>query len=296
MEVSKVNLGKGFIDIYSFGDIKGAFMEKLDFLIDYLIKENQSIDIKEIPQNTSDKKRLYRSLCNIREPLPISKKYIQAENEYLQEELEKKNITQIENIKTINKVLPKTNLKHKSQICLWQGDITTLKIDAIVNAANSQGLGCFIPCHKCIDNAIHSASGVRLRLECSKIMQEIGLLQTGNVFITKGYNLPSKYVIHTVGPIIYGNVTEKEISELKSSYINSLELAKQNNIKTIAFPCISTGEFRFPKELASKIAIETIKEYLDTNEEHFEKIIFNVFSKEDYNIYLNNLGEIYGRI
>ena len=127
-------------------------------------------------------------------------------------------------------------------------------------------------------------------------MQEIEILQTGKAFITKGYNLPSKYVIHTVGPIIYENVTEKEILELKNCYINSLELAKENNIKTIAFPCISTGEFRFPKELASKIAIETVKEYLDTNEKYFEKIIFNVFSDEDYKIYLNNLGEIYGRI
>ena len=127
-------------------------------------------------------------------------------------------------------------------------------------------------------------------------MKKIKSLKTGKAFITSGYNLPSKYVIHTVGPIIYENVTEKEISKLKNCYINSLELAKVNNIKTIAFPCISTGEFRFPKELASKIAIETIKEYLDTNEEYFEKIIFNVFSDEDYKIYLNNLGEIYGRI
>lgn len=127
-------------------------------------------------------------------------------------------------------------------------------------------------------------------------MQKIGMLQTGKAFMTNGYNLPSKYVIHTVGPIIYENVTEKEILELKKCYINSLELAKENNIKTIAFPCISTGEFRFPKELASKITIETIKEYLDTNEEYFEKIIFNVFSDEDYKIYLKNLGEIYGRI
>ena len=127
-------------------------------------------------------------------------------------------------------------------------------------------------------------------------MQKIEILQTGKAFITNGYNLPSKYVIHTVGPIIYENVTEKEISKLKNCYINSLELAKVNNIKTIAFPCISTGEFRFPKELASKIAIETIKEYLDTNEEYFEKIIFNVFLDVDYKIYLKNLGEIYGKI
>ena len=264
-------------------------MEKLDFLIDYLIKENKSIDIKEISQNTSDKKRLYRSLCNIREPLPISKEYIKIENEFLKEENEEKGIIDS------NDITPFTKYKG-SRICLWQGDITTLKIDAIVNAANSQGLGCFIPCHKCIDNAIHSASGVELRLECNERMQKIGMLQTGKAFITKGYNLLSKHVIHTVGPIIYENVTEKEILELKNCYINSLEIAKKNNIKNIAFPCISTGEFRFPKELASRIAIETIKEYLDTNEEYFEKIIFNVFSEEDYKIYLNNWGEIYGEI
>ena len=264
-------------------------MEKLDFLIDYLIKENKSIRIKEIPQNTTDKKMLYRSLCNIRAPMPISKEYIKIENEFLTKENTNKG-----NIDS-NDITP--FIKYKgSQICLWQGDITTLKIDAIVNAANSQGLGCFIPCHKCIDNAIHSASGVQLRLKCNEIMQKIEVLQTGKAFITKGYNLPSKYVIHTVGPIIYENVTEKEILELKNCYINSLELAKENNIKTIAFPCISTGEFRFPKDLASKTAIEAIKEYLDTKEKYFEKIIFNVFSNEDYKIYLNNLGEIYGRI
>ena len=264
-------------------------MEKLDFLINYLIKENESIEVKEIPQNTSDKKRLYRSLCNIREPLTISEKYIKIENEFLKKENTNKGIVESNAITSF--------IKYKgTQICLWQGDITTLKIDAIVNAANSQGLGCFIPCHKCIDNAIHFASGVQLRLECNEIMQEIEILQTGKAFITKGYNLPSKHVIHTVGPVIYEDVTEKEILELKNCYISSLELSKENNIKIIAFPCISTGEFRFPKELASKIAIETIKEYLDTNEEYFEKIIFNVFFYEDYKIYLKNLGEIYGKI
>ena len=271
-------------------------MEKLDYLIKYLLNENKDIKINEIPNDEISKKKLYRSLCNIREPLLISQEYIQVENEYLQEELKKKVITQAEEIKAINEGFSQINSKQKCQICLWQGDITTLKVDAIVNAANSQGLGCFIPCHKCIDNAIHSASGIELRLECNKIMQEIGELQTGKAFITKGYNLLAKYVIHTVGPIIYENVTDKEILELKYCYINSLNLAKEHDIKTIAFPCISTGEFRFPKDLASKIAIETIKEYLKTNEKYFDKIIFNVFSDEDYKIYSKNLGDIYERI
>lgn len=166
-------------------------MEKLDFLIDYLINENKNICIKEIPQNLEEKKRLYRSLCNIREAKPISKGYIKIENEFLKEESERKNIMDSNNITEF------INYK-ETQICLWQGDITTLKVDAIVNAANSQGIGCFIPCHKCIDNAIHSASGIKLRLECSKIMEKIGTLQTGKVFITSGYNLQAKYVIHTV--------------------------------------------------------------------------------------------------
>lgn len=265
-------------------------MEKLDFLINYLIKENKNIDIKEIPKDIENKRILYRSLCNIREAKPISEEYIKIENEFLKEENERKNVI------NSNNITPFINHK-KTQICLWKGDITTLKVDAIVNAANSGGLGCFIPCHKCIDNSIHSASGVQLRLECEKIMQKNKILQTGEAIITKGYNLPSKYVIHTVGPIIYKNVTQKEILELKKCYINSLEIAKKNKIKTIAFPCISTGEFRFPKELASKIAVQTIKEYLmETTESYFEKVIFNVFKEKDYQIYLKNLGEADGRI
>ncbi len=270
-------------------------MEKLDFLIEYLIKErNEKIELNNLPKE--EKKRLFRSLCNIREPRPISNEYIQIENEYLQEELQSKEITNIEDIKTTLELFPSSNLKYKDKICLWKGDITTLKINAIVNAANSQGLGCFIPCHKCIDNAIHSASGVQLRLECNNKMKEIGKIETGKAIITKGYNLPAKYVIHAVGPIIYEEVTEKDIEALKKCYIYSLELAKENNVKEIAFCCISTGEYRFPKNQASKIAIDTVVQYLDENENQFDKIVFNVFTKQDYNIYLKILGEKYGRI
>ena len=274
-------------------------MEKLDFLIEYLLKENKNVKISGIPTNIEDKKRLYRSLCNIREASTIDDKYLKIEDEYLQEELKNKNITEEADIKTINQIL--TNSKEESKIAnteinlqnkiaLWKGDITTLKVDAIVNAANSRGLGCFIPCHNCIDNCIHSASGIRLRLECCEKMQEIGELETGKAFITKGYNLLAKYVIHTVGPIIYNEVTPNQEKELADCYINSLKLAIQNNIKTIAFPCISTGEFRFPKDLASKIAIKTIRKFLSENYNKFNKIIFNVFSNEDYDIYLNYMS------
>ena len=174
-------------------------MEKLDYLIEYLLKENKNINIDKIPTNLIDKKNLYRSLCNIRKPNPISNKYVQIENEYLSEELSKKNITKVENIKPIAQTIKKSNLKNSDKICLWQGDITTLQIDCIVNAANSRGLGCFIPCHKCIDNQINTYAGTLLRLECNKVMKEKNyFIETGDVFITKGYNLPAKYIIHTV--------------------------------------------------------------------------------------------------
>jgi len=260
-------------------------LEKLDFLIDYLIKENEEILINKLPKNEKDKENLWRSLCNIRSPKEASDKYIKIENEYLQEKLKNGIITNVEDIKPL----------FNNKICLWEGDITTLKIDTIVNAANSQGLGCFIPCHKCIDNQIHTFAGLNLRLECREKMREIGVLKTGKAFITKGYNLPSKYVIHTVGPIIYQKVTNKEIEQLKKCYINSMKIAKENEIKSIAFPCISTGEFKFPKKEASKIAIESIEEYLEENGDYFDKIVFNVFTDEDYDIYFKNLGERYGR-
>ena len=265
-------------------------MEKLDYLIDYLLRENIEIDVKKLPTDINEKKNLYRSLCNIRAPKPISEEYLKLENEYLQEELQKKEITEIANVKTIQDNFPNSSLKYKDKICLWQGDITTLKIDAIVNAANSQGLGCFLPCHKCIDNQIHTFAGIELRLECNKIMKEKKYeLRTSETIITKAYNLPSKYIIHTVGPIIYDELTDLKRKQLADCYINSLELAIKNEIRTIAFPCISTGEFRFPKEEACKIAILAIEEFLKEHRDSFDKIVFNVYGKDDYEIYERNI-------
>lgn len=264
-------------------------MKKLEYLINYLLEENKDIKVTRIPYDEKDKKILYRSLCNIRKPNKISNEYLEIENEYLQEELNLKKITQIEDIELVNETIPNNNLKYKDKICLWNGDITTLKIDAIVNAANSQGLGCFVPCHKCIDNQINSNSGISLRLECDKIMKEKDYcLNTGETFITKAYNLPAKYVIHTVGPIIYNEVTKIEEEQLANCYINSLKLALKHGIKNIAFPCISTGEYRFPKNQASKIAISTVEKFLEEHTKEFERIIFNVYGEEDYEIYEQN--------
>ena len=265
-------------------------MEKLDYLIEYLLKENTKVNIDKIPTNINDKKNLYRSLCNIREPKPISKEYLEIEKEYLQEELKKKNLTKVEDIMPIVKTIKESSFENKDKICLWQGDITTLQIDSIVNAANSQGLGCFVPCHKCIDNQINTFAGISLRLECNKIMKEKDyFLHTGNAFITKAYNLPAKYVIHTVGPIIYNEVTEKEELQLVNCYTSSLELAIKNGVRTIAFPCISTGEFKFPKEEACKLAILTVENFSEEYREDFDKIVFNVYGEEDYKIYERNL-------
>lgn len=265
-------------------------MDKLDFLIEYLLKENTKVSIKKIPTNIMDKKNLYRSLCNIREPRLISREYLQVENEYLQEELNNKGIAKVEDIKPISQTIKESNLENRDKICLWQGDITTLQIECIVNAANSQGLGCFVPCHKCIDNQINSYAGIGLRLECNEIMKEKDyFLHTGESFITKGYNLPSKYVIHTVGPIIYNDVTEKEKLQLVNCYTNSLKLATENGIKQIAFPCISTGEFRFPKDKASMLAILAVQNFLKEHRDALDKVIFNVYGEEDYKIYERNI-------
>lgn len=251
-------------------------IEKLDYLLDYLLKENPRVN--NIPENYEDKKKLWRALCNVREPKAISDDFLKVEDEFLQEELKNKDITDANDIKSDGK------------IALWQGDITKLKIDAIVNAANSEGLGCFQPLHNCIDNQIQTYAGVQMRLECHEYMKKIDYnLPTGEAFITKGYNLPCKYVIHTVGPIIQFRVTEKEETQLANCYKNSLKLAIDNGIRTIAFPCISTGVFRFPKDLASKIAIKAVNEFIDNNSDKIDKVVFTLWTNEDVAIYEENI-------
>lgn len=252
-------------------------MDRIDFLLEELIIVN-SIDI-EIPKTYREKRYLLRSLMNVTSPCELSQKYYRFEKELLQEELKDKKITTSEEITE----------KITDKIYLWKGDIITLEVDAIVNAANSKLLGCFIPHHRCIDNAIHSASGLQLRNECEKIMSHQGHDEkTGLAKLTKGYNLPAKYVIHTVGPIIDGTLTKEDETLLKRCYESCLEVVKNNNdIRTIAFCSISTGEFRFPKVRASEIALKTIDDYLKNNEDILDKVIINVFTQEDYDVYRN---------
>lgn len=217
---------------------------------------------------------LYRSLVNIRMPETISNKYLTVEDEFLQEEISKKGITHI------NELIPCSD-----DIYLRQGDITTIDTDAIVNAANSQLLGCFFPCYACIDNCIHTFSGMRLRLKCNEIMQSQGFEEpTGKAKLTPAYNLPCKYILHTVGPIINGILTKKDKALLSSCYYECLKKADQYNLESIAFYCISTGEFHFPNDKAAQVAIDTVQKYkAETNSKI--KVIFNVFKDKDYNIY-----------
>ena len=249
--------------------------ERRIFLIQKLLDEQTRYRNMQIPQDTTEQRQLLRSLMNVRMPKKIGSDFLAVQDEYLQEETAAKGITDLADLSPISEGL-----------YLWQGDITTLRCDAIVNAANSGMTGCYAPCHGCIDNAIHTYAGVQLRLECARLMVEQGHEEeTGKAKITPAYNLPCKYVIHTVGPIIETRVIPDDERLLASCYRSCLEIAKQNGIKSIAFCCISTGEFHFPNDLAAEIAIDTVKRHKGDME-----VIFNVFKDVDYEIYRDLLG------
>lgn len=264
-------------------------MDNLDFLIKYLLEEGNN-KVEALPRDKASKKTLYRALVNVREPAPISDEFLKAEDKYLQEELAEKHVTDVSEIQTIKEKYPNSKLENSDKICLWQGDITKLKVGAIINAGNSQGLGCFLPNHNCIDNQVNTFAGVRLRLVCNDIMKNLNYnLETGKAMITKGYNLPAEYVIQTVGPIIGEEVSKEDEELLAGCYKNSLKLAVENNIRTVSFPCISTGVFRFPKDLASKVAIKVVDEFISENKDKLDKVIFNLWSEEDVNVYERNI-------
>ena len=237
-------------------------IENIEFCIRYLLEQNQME--AEIPMKLHDKMRLLRILMNIWKPQPLSEEFLQAQDAELQAQLKDKGV-----VRTRDRI--------------WQGDITRLKVDAIVNAANSRGLGCWHPLHACIDNAIHSAAGLQLRQECNNILQG-DEIATGGAIITPGYNLPSKFVIHTVGPIIETGIpTAGQEEQLAACYRTCLYLAKEQGCRSIAFCCISTGEFHFPNRRAAEIAVKVCKEAR-------MRVVFNVFKDIDYAIYRELLG------
>ncbi len=255
-------------------------LDKIRKLNKILLQEMPEYQIQAVQIDFDDYKqqRLFlRSLMNLREPMPISEEFLNLQDDFLTQEALEKGIVHVQELIPV-----------VENICVWQGDITRLDADAIVNAANTTMLGCFLPCHKCIDNAIHSSAGLQLRDVCFQMMLEQGHEEPiGSAKITKAYNLPSKYVIHTVGPVIYDNqVTKYDKLMLASCYTSCLQVASEKNLESIAFCCISTGELNFPKQLASEIAVHTVKTYLRQNPEtSLQKIIFNVFKDEDYEIY-----------
>ena len=255
--------------------------ERLRYLVEGLVAEykEKHKEHLEIPVSEEEQFTLFRSLCNIRPAGAMPIEWMKVESEYLNTLAQEKGIVTINDIE-----------ERESQIYLWQGDITRLAMDAIVNAANNQLLGCFAPNHKCIDNAIHTFAGIELRMECARMIEYMDMPEkTGVARKTYAYNLPASHVIHTVGPIIYDTVTELEKEQLASCYRSCLELANAYSLQSIAFCCISTGEFRFPNELAARIAIDTVRTYLKETNSKIQ-VVFNVFKDIDYDIYNKLLG------
>ena len=248
--------------------------ERLDYLLHCLLAERKEYADIRMPDDLSEKRGLLRSLMNVRPPVPASAEFLAVQDAYLQESLSERGVTRLQDMRST-----------QPGLYLWQGDITTLAVDAIVNAANSQMLGCFVPCHGCIDNAIHTYAGVQLRLECAHVMSAQKEEEpTGGAKITKAYKLPCHYVMHTVGPIIHGSVTQTDRELLASCYRSCLELAAEYGLHSVAFCCISTGEFHFPNELAAQIAIQTVTDWQKQNANQME-VIFNVFKDSDRKIY-----------
>ena len=253
--------------------------EKRLFLIRTLLDEQPDYRNIAIPAGEEAQNMLLRSLFNVRMAGPVNEDFLKVQNEFLKEAISAKGITDISDLTPA-----------EPDICLWQGDITTLQCDAIVNAANSGMTGCYQPCHNCIDNCIHTYAGVQLRNYCAEIMAEQGHEEpTGQAKITPAFNLPCRYVLHTVGPIVQGPLTAEHEALLASCYRSCLTLAEQNGIRSIAFCCISTGVFGFPQKRAAEIAVQTVRDYKAQTNSSI-KVIFNVFKDKDYAIYKKILG------
>lgn len=265
--------------------------ERLDFLVDRFREDSVQYRDLEVESTYEGKRMALRSLMNIRMPRAMAQETLTVQDEFLAEEAKEKGIVTLEEIPTVKQQYGSSH-RFADKISIWQGDITRLSVDAIVNAANSRMLGCFVPCHRCIDNAIHSAAGIELRAECNHQMNrrkiQYGLHYeepTGQAMLTKGYNLPAKHVIHTVGPIVEGRLTDGLQKDLENCYRSVLECCVGNGLRSVAFCCISTGEFHFPNDEAAKIAVGTVSRFLEEHETEFDRIIFNVFKCEDQELY-----------
>lgn len=265
--------------------------DRLDYLLQEFKNDSKQYKDLEVEDDYESKRMALRSLMNIRMPKEMAEDVVKVQDDFLALEAEEKGIVAISDIRTVKEQYGSRH-PYGDKLSVWQGDITRLAVDAIVNAANSQMLGCFVPCHSCIDNAIHSAAGIALRAECNHKMNQKRIQYgsryeepTGLAMLTKGYNLPAKYVIHTVGPIVGYRLTEQLRQDLRNCYESVLKCCLDNGIRSVAFCCISTGEFHFPNEEAAKIAVETVTSVLHDFESKFDRIIFNVFKDLDKQYY-----------
>ena len=253
--------------------------EQLQYLNQFLLAEMPQFQEQAdaVPDDDISQRRLLRSLMNVRPPLPLSPDFLKVQDALLSAEALEKGIVDADRLPPVSS---------DPRLAIWQGDITRLRTDAIVDADNSALLGCFVPCHGCIDNAIHSAAGLQLRDECYRLMLAQGHTEpNGSAKLTGGYNLPARYVLHTVGPIVQRRVSRKDRSDLAACYHSCLQLAAAHNLQSVAFCCISTGEFHFPNQEAAEIAVRTVKEFLNQQTSSIEKVIFNVFKNTDLKIY-----------
>ena len=265
--------------------------DRLDYLLEEFKKDSLWYKDLEVGEDYQEKRRALRSLMNIRMPGAMDPEVLEVQDDFLRKEAVEKGIVTLEEIPTAARQYG-SRRPFGDKISVWQGDITRLQVGAIVNAANSQMLGCFHPCHGCIDNAIHSAAGIELREACSQYMEHRKVQYgkdygepSGQAALTEAYNLPAEYVIHTVGPIVYGGLTEELKNDLRSCYENVLKCCAEHGIRSVAFCCISTGEFRFPNEEAAIIAVSEVRKFLEEHETDFDRIIFNVFKDVDRELY-----------
>ena len=268
--------------------------ERLDYLVERFKEDSGEYRNLKTPADAEGKKRILRSLMNIRMPKKMAPSVIAVQDEYLKERKRENGIVSLDEIPTVADQGSSHDFADK--LSIWQGDITRLAVDAIVNAANSQMLGCFVPMHTCIDNCIHTFAGIQLRAECNRQMnafrEKYGLdyeQPTAVPMLTEGYNLPAKHVVHIVGPIVQHKLTPELEEDLAACYLNTLDLCAKNDITTVAFCCISTGVFRFPNKRAVQIAVKTVTDWLAVHPDKMERVIFNVFKDEDKKYYEEEL-------
>ena len=259
--------------------------QRLDYLVEEFKVDSVQYEDLQTPEDTEGKRRLLRSLMNIRMPKKLDARVLSVQDDYLRERIRGNGIVELSDIPVL-----------KDSLSIWQGDITRLAVDAIVNAANSQMLGCFVPMHTCIDNCIHTFAGVQLRAECNRQMDQLRARYgrdyeqpTAVPMLTEAYNLPAKKVIHIVGPIVEYQLTEKLEQDLADCYTNTLDMCMENGLKSVAFCCISTGVFRFPNQRAAQIAGKTVTDWMKAHPGEMDRVIFNVFKEEDKNYYEQEL-------